>query len=113
MPQFYSLNKIHDISGGDESFVLLLVQTFLDEIPLDMASMQQAIAAENQKMAYQFAHKMKPNLDMFGIDLLGQIAKMESWSDSNDSVEVIKPELDTIISVLTSVIAELRSDYNL
>ena len=77
MSKSYDLEKVKDIAGGDDSFVAVIVETFLQEIPPDMDAMQMAIANDNHKMAYQFAHKMKPNLDMFGIDLLKQIAAME------------------------------------
>ncbi|RMB56884.1 Hpt domain-containing protein [Dokdonia sinensis] len=107
----YDLVKVREIAGGDDSFVEVIVTTFLEEIPPDMASMQEAIENDNHKMAYQFAHKMKPNLDMFGIDLLKQIAAMEKWSDSNKTKDFIQPQLDDIVSTLTLVIAELKQDF--
>lgn len=111
MPNHYNLKKILEISGGDESFVKVIVETFLQEIPPDMESMKMAIAHDNHKMAYQFAHKMKPNLDMFGIDLLKEIAAMEKWSDSNRPTSSIQGQLDTIVGTLTTVIEELKNDF--
>ncbi len=112
MSKNYDLTKVKEIAGGDDSFVTVIVETFLQEIPPDMDAMQLAIENDNHKMAYQFAHKMKPNLDMFGIDLLKQIAAMEKWSDSNKPTSAIQQQLDEIITVLTSVIAELKEDFN-
>ena len=112
MTKNYNLEKVKEIAGGDDSFVLVIVETFLQEIPPDMESMQTAIANDNHKMAYQFAHKMKPNLDMFGIDLLKQIAAMEKWSDSNKPTSAIQEQLDQIISTLNLVLKELRADFN-
>ena len=111
MSRNYDLVKVREIAGGDESFVQVIVQTFLEEIPPDLASMQSAIENDNHKMAYQFAHKMKPNLDMFGIDLLKQIAAMEKWSDSGKPTSFIKPQLDDIVGTLTVVIEELKEDF--
>ncbi len=108
----YNLEKVREIAGGDDSFVTVIVETFLQEIPPDMEAMQTAIANDNHKMAYQFAHKMKPNLDMFGIDLLKQIAAMEKWSDSNKPTSAIQQQLDEIISTLSIVINELKEDFN-
>ena len=112
MTKNYNLEKVKEIAGGDDSFVLVIVETFLQEIPPDMKSMQTAIANDNHKMAYQFAHKMKPNLDMFGIDLLKQIAAMEKWSDSNKPTSAIQEQLDQIISTLNIVLKELKVDFN-
>lgn len=111
MTNNYNLDKVRDISSGDEAFVKVIVETFLQEIPPDLQSMQMAIANDNHRMAYQFAHKMKPNLDMFGIDLLSEIAAMEKWSDSNKSTSHIQPQLDRIVSVLNKVIVELNDNF--
>jgi len=112
MSRQYNLDKVREIAGGDESFVQVIVETFLTEIPLDMEAMATAIDNDNHKMAYQFAHKMKPNLDMFGIDLLKQIAAMEKWSGSKRPTDAIRPQLDDIVNTLTTVIDELKHDFN-
>ena len=112
MAKNYNLEKVREIAGGDDSFVTVIVETFLQEIPPDMEAMQTASANDNHKMAYQSAHKMKPNLDMFGIDLLKQIAAMEKWSDSNKPTSAIQQQLDEIISTLSIVIQELKEDFN-
>ncbi len=111
MSKNYNLEKVREIAGGDEDFVGVIVSTFLEEIPPDLESMQDAIANNNHKMAYQFAHKMKPNLDMFGIDLLKQIKSMERWSNTNKPTSAIQSELDDITNILTVAIAELREDF--
>ena len=112
MSREYNLDKVREIAGGDDSFVEIIVATFLTEIPLDLEAMQTAVNNDNHKMAYQFAHKMKPNLDMFGIDLLKQIAAMEKWSGSKRPTETIRPQLDDIVNTLTTVIDELKHDFN-
>lgn len=111
MARHYNLEKVREIAGVDEDFVAVIVATFLQEIPPDLESMQSAIANHNHKMAYQFAHKMKPNLDMFGIDLLGQIKAMEKWSDSSRPITAIQPQLDDITNILGVVITELQEDF--
>jgi HPt (histidine-containing phosphotransfer) domain-containing protein len=112
MTRNYNLEKVREIAGGDDSFVTVIVETFLQEIPPDMKSMETAIDNDNHKMAYQFAHKMKPNLDMFGIDLLKQIAAMEKWSESSKPTSAIQEQLDQIIATLNIVISELKEDFN-
>lgn len=111
MSNHYDLKKVREIAGGDDNFVKIIVETFLQEIPPDMASMKTAITHDNHKMAYQFAHKMKPNLDMFGIDLLSEISAMEKWSDTKRPTSSIQPQLDKIMNTLTMVIAELKADF--
>lgn len=111
MSKSYNLQKVREIAGGDDSFVSIIVETFLKEIPPDLQSMQLAIENSNHKMAYQFAHKMKPNLDMFGINLLREISAMEKWSDTHKPASHIQKQLDRIVTTLTTVIEELKQDF--
>lgn len=111
MSKTYNLENINELSGGDNEFIIVLVQTFLEEIPPDIESMVNAINSDNSQVAYQFAHKMKPNLQLFGIDLLSQIKKVEAWSRSDKGKEVIKPTLDHIVATVNKAIVELKADF--
>ncbi|GAA4105953.1 hypothetical protein GCM10022393_00060 [Aquimarina addita] len=111
MGKGYSLKSVRELSGGDEEFVMVLVQTFLEEIPPDLDNMTQAVASNNPQMAYQYAHKMKPNLQLFDIDLLSEIKQIESWSKSNKSKEEIMPVLNHIETKVKSSIEALKADF--
>lgn len=112
MSKGYSLENVNELSGGDDEFIAVLVQTFLEEIPPDLQSMVEAINADNPGMAYQYAHKMKPNLQLFGIDLLVQIKQVEAWSKTGKGKEVIKPTLDHIVISVNKAIESLKEDFS-
>lgn len=112
MSKGYSLKHVNELSGGDDEFIAVLVQTFLEEIPPDLDSMIQAVNADNPQMAYQYAHKMKPNLQLFDIDLLPQIKQIEAWSKTNKAKEQIIPVLDKIVSTVNGALENLREDFN-
>ncbi|WP_062059699.1 Hpt domain-containing protein [Aquimarina longa] len=111
MSKGYSLKNVNELSGGDDEFIAVLVQTFLEEIPPDVDSMVQAVNSNNPQMAYQYAHKMKPNFQLFDIDLLKQIKQIEAWSKTNKSKEEIMPALDHIVNVVNNVLEDLKTDY--
>ena len=111
MSRLYDLESVRELAGGDEDFVQVLVQTFLEEIPPDVDSMQQAIQNGNNKMAYQFAHKMKPNLQLFNIDVIHHIKAIESWSNTTESSSSVSTEIDAIISTISKVIDQLKEDF--
>ncbi|SHJ54513.1 Hpt domain-containing protein [Aquimarina spongiae] len=111
MSKGYSLKNVNELSGGDDEFIAVLVQTFLEEIPPDLENMVQAVDADNPQMAYQYAHKMKPNLQLFDIDLLSQIKQIEAWSKTNKPKEEIKAVLDEIVSAVNVAIASLKVDF--
>lgn len=84
MSKYYDLTDVKEMAGGDEDFLKVIVQTFLEEIPPDVKSMNEAIDNGNPSLAYQYAHKMKPNLQLFGLDLMEQVLTIESWSKGNE-----------------------------
>ena len=75
--------------------------------------MIEAIDNDNKELAYQFAHKMKPNLEMFGLNLSKDIGAIESWTRGSKSSEVVMPNLNLIKTTLQSVFVELKSDFKL
>ncbi|WP_416448191.1 Hpt domain-containing protein [Leeuwenhoekiella sp. A2] len=113
MPKHYDLYQLEDMAGGDKEFMTTVVETFLTEIPPDLQSMQTAIDNDNHRMAYQFAHKMKPNLEMFGIDLIREISAMERWSDTNKPTSFIRPQLEIIVTSINNAIAEMKKDWKM
>jgi len=112
MSKGYSLEHVEELSGGDKEFLAVLVQTFLEEIPPDLQNMVQAVDSDNPQMAYQYAHKMKPNLQLFGIDLVNQIKQIESWSKTQKAKDEISPILNTIVEAINKAISDLKEDFS-
>jgi HPt (histidine-containing phosphotransfer) domain-containing protein len=113
MSKYYSKNDLIEIADGDQDFLKILVKTFLEEIPPDLESMVEAIENENRELAYQFAHKMKPNIEMFGIDALKDITNIEAWSRTTRNKASVLPHLENVISTLDQVFKELKEDFQL
>ena len=113
MTKYYAKENLSEIADGDEDFLEILAQTFLEEIPPDLRSMEEAIVNDNRELAYQFAHKMKPNIEMFGIDALKDITNIENWSKTTKNKTTILPNLENILNTLNHVFNELKADFQL
>lgn len=111
MSKLYSLEKVNELADGDESFIKILVETFLEEIPVDLENMSKAVANNDSKAAYQFAHKMKPNFLLFGIDVADKVKLLESWGVGKISHAEAKPTLDFINEIAEGAIAQLQEDF--
>ena len=111
MNKGYSLDSVNELSGGDDEFITVLVQTFLEEIPPDLENMAKAVVEDNPEQAYQYAHKMKPNLQLFGIDLLKEIKEVEAWSKSGEDKSQIMGILDHITNLVNTAIKNLKADF--
>ncbi|MEM0519373.1 MULTISPECIES: Hpt domain-containing protein [Aequorivita] len=113
MTKYYERENLNEIADGDPDFLQVLAQTFLDEIPPDLYSMKEAIENENRDLAYQFAHKMKPNIEMFGIDALKDITSIEAWSKTSKNKASVIPHLENVLTTLDNVFEELKKDFDL
>jgi len=109
----YSIIKLKEIAGNDNDFLAIVAQTFLEEIPPDLTSLEGAIANDNKELAYQFAHKMKPNIEMFGIDLLKDITAIESWTKTSKESDSVLEQIENVSASLNTVFKELKKDFNL
>ena len=113
MSALYSTDNLIEVMGDDPEFLAVVAQTFLEEIPPDLEGLIAAVAQDNKKVAYQFAHKMKPNIEMFGVDLMKNIRSIETWSRSSKDIDAVQPLVDEVNEVLQAVFVELRQDFNL
>lgn len=113
MSKNYSVESLNEIAGGDTDFMSVVAKTFLDEIPPDLSSLEEAVANDNKELAYQFAHKMKPNLEMFGVDVVKDITFIESWTRTSKNKSAVTAQLENISSTLRKVFEELKSDFQL
>ena len=111
MGKNYNLDSVREMAGGDEDFLKIIVQTFLEEIPPDVRSMNEAIDNGNPSLAYQFAHKMKPNLELFGLNLMDQILIIEAYSKENKSESSAQDAGGKISAKVTLAEAELQKDF--
>ena len=113
MTKKYSLKNIAEIAGDDQDFILLVVKTFLEEIPPDLTAMIEAIENNNRDLAYHFAHKMKPNFEMFALNISKSVTPIESWTKSSKNISTIQNHMDKVVAKNEIVLKELKEDFNL
>jgi HPt (histidine-containing phosphotransfer) domain-containing protein len=109
----YNLDDVQEMAGGDNDFVKIIVQTFLEEIPPDVASMSEAISNSNPALAYQFAHKMKPNLQLFGLNQMDNILMIEAWSKGTERETNAQDAGENIAAKVRLAEIELKNDFDL
>lgn len=109
----YNLTRAQELTDGDAEFMRTLVQTFLEEIPADLAAMNEAIENENAALTYQIAHKMKPNLYLFGLDVTQEIQKLEAWEKSQSTKAEILVSAKSISDAVFRAATELKKDFDL
>lgn len=95
------LSYLKEMSGDSAEFMIEMLDTLVEQIPLYLEDLQRAVDAKDWKAASEFAHKVKPTFYYVGRE------------DIRDYVQVIERnakegvEVDAIPSALTEIKQEL------
>ncbi len=111
MAQSYTLNKIYELAGDDKEFIADLVNAFLEEIPKDLGYLESAVKSEKPKIAYEYAHKMKPSFQMFSVNVMNELKVFEFWSEGHATDEEVKLALFTLLERANKALSQIRNDF--
>ncbi len=110
----YTLDKINEMAEGDEEFVFSVISVFLEEVPEDLAALENAIAAKNFEQIGKLAHKIKPNVDLLGMEQTRANAyDLEQLGKKSGSLDEINAKFPLLKKDIEQVIEELRKDFDL
>ncbi len=110
----YSLDKLNEMAEGDEDFINSVIAVFLDEVPADLEMLEQAIEKKDYSNVYQLAHKIKPNVDLLGMEQTRANAlEIETLGKKEGSGEAIEKLFPLLKNDIHQVVSELKKDFNL
>lgn len=108
----YNLDKINEMAEGDEEFIKSVVSVFLEEVPEDLASLEVAVNAEDFPAIYQLAHKIKPNVDLLGMEQTRATAlEIETLGKEAKSMSKIIEKFPLLKTDIHQVVSELGKDF--
>ncbi len=110
----YNLAKVYEISENDTEFALQIVTLFLEEVPTEMKSIKTAIEEKDYTHTYASCHKIKPTLDLLGMDLAyEENLQIMNWTKlegkRKEIIEVYKSLKDRI----DLACKEIKKDFKL
>ncbi|WP_417608088.1 Hpt domain-containing protein [Owenweeksia hongkongensis] len=70
--QIYNLSQLEELAGGNTEFVDSMVDTFLEHTPGQLEEILQAFKISDLATVGAVAHKIKPNIELFGINTIKQ-----------------------------------------
>ncbi|MBO0592169.1 Hpt domain-containing protein [Cellulophaga sp. E16_2] len=110
----YSLDKIKELADGDEDFIQSVVSAFLDEVPVDLEQLEMAIGQKDYSNIYQLAHKIKPNVDLLGMEQTRAAAlEIENIGKIGAEDLTLDQKFPMLKKDIYQVISELKKDFNL
>ncbi|HDQ73249.1 MAG TPA: Hpt domain-containing protein [Chloroflexi bacterium] len=70
-----ALDRLREIVGGDEAFLVELIHTFLEDAPQEIAHMHRALESWDVALLRRAAHSLKSNSADFGATVLYQMCQ--------------------------------------
>ncbi len=109
----YSLDKINEMAEGDEDFINSVISVFLEEVPQDLEDLENAIESADYENVYKLAHKIKPNVDLLGMEQSRAVAlDIETLGKSSANKDEIKKKFPLLKKDIQQVVSELKKDFN-
>jgi HPt (histidine-containing phosphotransfer) domain-containing protein len=110
----YNLSKVYAISENDVDFAKQIVILFTEEVPLEIKNIKNGLKEKDYTMIYHAAHKIKPTLDLMGMDLAYEdVVAIETWSRQEGKKKEIKEIFKNLKERIKETLKELKKDYNL
>ncbi|MDO6492645.1 MAG: Hpt domain-containing protein [Cellulophaga sp.] len=110
----YSLDKLNEMAEGDMDFINSVVSVFLEEVPEDLGLLEKAIESRDYEPTYQLAHKIKPNVDLLGMEQTRAAAfEIESLGKQQGDFNKIEEVFKTLKIDVLQVVTELKNDFSL
>jgi CheY-like chemotaxis protein/HPt (histidine-containing phosphotransfer) domain-containing protein len=103
------LSMLYDISGDDEGYIAVMVQTFLENMPNTLKKINQCLADSNWEGLYQAAHYAKSTLSVIKVsDMFDAILTIETNAKTKTNLDTL-PALVQKVNESFSIAEELLS----
>ena len=106
------MDKIKEMAEGDEEFIQSVISVFLEEVPEDLGGLETAVGTGDYQQIYQLSHKIKPNVDLLGMENTRALAlEMETLGKNRENLEGIRERFPRLKKDVEQVIIELQNDF--
>ncbi|MEZ4799061.1 MAG: Hpt domain-containing protein [Flavobacteriales bacterium] len=106
----YDLTQLTDMYGGNMENVKKTVAIFCDQLEKDAIMVKEKFDENDLPSVKSFAHRMKPNLKLFGVmDMHELILKIEESSLAGDR-EKLGPQLEDLLTMASEVMQDMKKE---
>jgi ABC-type Fe3+-citrate transport system substrate-binding protein len=110
----YNLAKVYEISENDIEFALQIVTLFFEEVPAEIRAIKIAIDEKDFNKAYASSHKIKPTLDLLGMDLAyEENLQIITWAKAEGKRKEIKEVFKSLKDRVELAVKEIKKDFKL
>ncbi|PKK37713.1 hypothetical protein BWI96_04395 [Siphonobacter sp. SORGH_AS_0500] len=110
-----NLDYLNDVTGGDHESMADLLTVFLEETPLQLQKMNDALQAGNVEEVGKIAHALKSPVQMIGAEeLTPTFIKLQEYGTKGADINLVQPlvhEVQVRIDALLPLVEEARKEY--
>jgi len=102
------------MTDNDPECVFQIITLFVNEVPEDLRFIKKGIEEKDHQLAYSYAHKIKPTLDLLGLNVAYEenLLVME-WTKREGKRKEIKEIFKSIEDQVDKAVKEIHKDFNL
>ena len=110
--KLYNLSTVKEFVGDDQEQINGLVIIFVEDVPEMLKNLNESLEESNMDNLKFYAHKLKSSIDLFQVnDLYDLIRDLEDNAKNETNKDLIPEQVETVNYVLQSVMAQLKSDF--
>ncbi|MFC4740879.1 Hpt domain-containing protein [Flavobacterium ponti] len=114
MALHYNLAKVYEISENDTDFAHQILVLFLEEVPTEIKNIKKGIKEKDFKKTYAAAHKIKPTLDLLGMDLAyDEVNLILNWAKAEGKKKEVKEVYKSLKSHINLSSKEIKKNHNI
>ena len=109
--RLYNLSQLKAIASGSQEFVTKMITMFLEVTPALVDRVENGIKLEDREDVRSASHKMKPSLDIMGIESFYTVIRsIEQNVKKESNLDDVHQLSRTLHSTLEKVYKELREN---
>lgn len=107
--QLYDLTKLTDIAKGNENFIKKMLQLFVEQVPVCIVEIKQALVVSDLTTIKSLAHRIKPSIDSLGIDCIKEdIRNIELKPTELYATGQLEKLINKLDNVITEVVLDIK-----
>ncbi len=112
--KLYNLKKLNEISQGDEKFIREMIDTFVENVTIEIKSIQELKTSGHWTAIAEIAHKLASNFAYLGADDLHVLAAtIEKSIIADQNLSGISEKTEQLCIDGNLLISELKKDFDI
>jgi CheY-like chemotaxis protein len=105
-----NMNYLEELSAGNTNFELEMIRLFLNQIPLEMQNITQAIEFNDLQKIKDLCHKIKSSFDIFGLQKISELlVQLSTDSDNGKNKTELLQQVASMQILLEAFYPELEN----